>query len=232
MTEAGEEIQDSLSCFEKTFGDLSADDVERLRESSHVIQRPKGNLIYDEGDSAIEGYCICSGSVEIFKRIERGGALVLRTAHAGSLLGVEEILAEHGAYRTSARALFDVRLVGLPREEILSLVRSSPGFARSIAEWLSHDLNRLRDELTSHVEKPLSDRLKAKLCELADQYGSPTDGWVRIDLKLTNAELAQLVGTTPGTVSMLLRDLKDEGTIARKGRRFLINDAEIYQRAY
>ncbi len=226
MPMSDERRENCQACLAEIFEDLSDDDLERLQNAAHIIQRPKGHLIYDEGDSAVEGYCICAGTVEVFKRIQQGGALVLGTAHAGAILGMEEILAEHGTYHTSARALFDVQLVGLPREEILGLAQSSSDFARLVAEWLSRDLSRTREELTSIVEKPLYVRLKEKLYELAREYGTPTDGWMEIGMPLTNDELAQMIGTTSGTVSMLLHDLKEEGVVTRKGRTFFVRDAQ------
>lgn len=218
--------QDCAPCVRDVFGTLADDELQRLQEAARIIQRPAGHLIFEEGDSAIEGYCICSGAVEIFKRMERGGALVLRTADAKSLIGMKEILTEQRAYRTSARALFDVRLLGIPREEILRLAQTSSTFSYAVAQQLCNEMIELRREHTTFVEKPLSDRLQAKLRQLADKYGSPTDGWIEIELKLTNAELAELIGTTSGTVSMLLRELKDQGIVKRKGQRFLIRQSE------
>ena len=214
--------QGCRACLKEVFHPMEGDDLERLTEAAHVLHRPSGNLIYEEGDSAIEGYCVCQGTVELFKRIERGGALVLRTVYTNGLIGMDEILSDHRTYHTSARALQDVRLVGIPREEILHLATNSCSFSCAIARHLSRELDELRVEHAMFVEKPLAERLRAKLGELAERHGSPADGWIRIDLPLTNAELANLIGTTSGTVSMLLHDMKEQGLVERKGRRFYL----------
>jgi CRP-like cAMP-binding protein len=54
-----------------------------------------------------------------------------------------------------------------------------------------------------------------QILALADRYGSPAaDGEVRIPLRLTQSELAEVVGASRERVNQVLGDFKQRGAIA------------------
>ena len=66
-------------------------------------------------------------------------------------------------------------------------------------------------------------RLQAPiLTELAKDFGVPRGEQLLLDLDLTQAELATLVGSTRQTVNASLRDLEEDGLIQRDGRRLIV----------
>ena len=52
-----------------------------------------------------------------------------------------------------------------------------------------------------------------QLCDLATCYGIADGGAIRIDLHLTQDDLASLSGTTRETVNRVLSNLRDQGLI-------------------
>ena len=68
--------------------------------------------------------------------------------------------------------------------------------------------------------------MAARLVELAERFGEPTNGGVRVGLPLSQDELAGWTGASREAVSKALRSLRDRGLIETGRRRVVIYDLE------
>ena len=216
----------SATLSDSPFSVLENAQFERLESLTRHIRRPSGSILYEEGEAAVECYFALEGVVEVFKRTEQGGSFILKTARPGEFFGLDDVIASDGVYQSSARITAEADLVGIPREEMTNLLESSPAFAAEILSLVADHACSLRGRLTSFVEKPVSARLIETLDHLARFHGTANGEGVRIQLSITNQKLAEMVGSTPETVSTLLRDLKNEHIIDRKGQTFVIRQPE------
>jgi CRP-like cAMP-binding protein len=62
---------------------------------------------------------------------------------------------------------------------------------------------------------------------LAAEHGVPADGGVRIETRLTHADLATLIGSTRETVSLEMSLLVRAGAIRLDGRQFIVPTSEL-----
>jgi CRP/FNR family cyclic AMP-dependent transcriptional regulator len=69
-------------------------------------------------------------------------------------------------------------------------------------------------------------RLAARLVELGDRYGSPTDEGLLVTLPLSQEELGAWAGASRAGLASALRTLRELGWIATHRRRILILDLE------
>lgn len=82
----------------------------------------------------------------------------------------------------------------------------------------------IQRSITAHVRVDV--RLLAYLWHLADRFGVVTPGSVKLDLPLTHAVLARLIGARRPTVTTALQRLMQLGYLRREGRSFvLVGDA-------
>jgi hypothetical protein len=58
--------------------------------------------------------------------------------------------------------------------------------------------------------------------ELSEKYGQETEEGVRIGIKLSHQELANIIGSTRETVTVLLGELQTEGSLVIKRRQLII----------
>jgi CRP/FNR family transcriptional regulator len=70
------------------------------------------------------------------------------------------------------------------------------------------------------------ERLVHLFRKLAAEHGVPVEGGTRIDLRLTHADIASLVGSTRETVSLELGKLVDAGRLRHDGRAIVLPHAE------
>jgi CRP-like cAMP-binding protein len=70
-------------------------------------------------------------------------------------------------------------------------------------------------------------RLAKELLHLAEDIGEDTGTGIRIALKLTHEDLANLVGVARETVTIQLHKFEEMGLIRREGRILVVNRARL-----
>ena len=207
---------------------LGAADLRNLDARVRVIHRTPGNIIYEEGESAIACFFVAQGRLEVFQHLEDGEQLTLQLSKPGDLLGVDEILTNHRVHRSSTRVLEESLLVEIPCEEILDLLKTSTEFCFEVSRWLANQTLAMIKKVDWFYDKSAAERLSETLAELAEAHGVSLNGngAVEIPLPLSNRELAGLVGTTPQTISTLLGPLKKQAILSRRGETIVIQHPE------
>ncbi|WP_017655629.1 Crp/Fnr family transcriptional regulator [Fortiea contorta] len=80
------------------------------------------------------------------------------------------------------------------------------------------------EELLSIVHrKPISLRLWQFLVWLSEKFGRDVEQGKLIDLNVTHQEMAEVLNTTRVTVTRLLQQFEEEGTLLRHKRRIILN---------
>jgi len=160
------------------------------------------------------------GRVKVSSLTIDGEERLLALRSAGDLLG--EMATLTGRTRTATvTAIDDVRAVVVPAEAFEHLWRTEPVISKALVRSLVHrveEADRARMDLMD--EAPA--RVRRLLADLAERFSEPdpSEG-VRIDVALTQEELASLAFASRGVVATVLRELREQG-IVRTGRRELV----------
>jgi CRP-like cAMP-binding protein len=126
----------------------------------------------------------------------------------------------------SVRALEPVRALVIDSRQFRQYLQNTPGAALALLEVLSL---RLRDAVLKRTEFPASDtigRVAARLVELAERYGEPSDRGIVIGLQLSQEELGGWVGASHAGVAKALQVLRELGWIATERRRIVVRDLQ------
>jgi CRP-like cAMP-binding protein len=86
---------------------------------------------------------------------------------------------------------------------------------------------RLRDAVLMRAEFPASDtigRLAARLVELAERYGEPSERGIVVGLSLSQEELGAWVGASHAGIAKALQVLRTLGWIETERRRITVRD--------
>jgi len=76
------------------------------------------------------------------------------------------------------------------------------------------------------IFRDVKSRVARTLFDLAERHGTRSPQGVRIELKLTHQELANLVGTARETITRILAEFQDAGCLTVEGRHLVIRDQE------
>ncbi|MEH2232341.1 MAG: Crp/Fnr family transcriptional regulator [Nostoc sp.] len=92
---------------------------------------------------------------------------------------------------------------------------------QDINALLSH-IQQAEDLLSIVHRKPISVRLWQFLVWLSEKFGRDIDRGKLIDLNVTHQDIAEVLNTTRVTVTRLLQQLEEEGTVLRYKRRIIL----------
>ncbi len=185
----------------------------------------RGEVIFHQGDPGNALFIVESGVVKISLPSEAGEEAILATLQAGEFFG--ELALLDGAPRSAtAVAMEPSRMLMLPRDRFRELLAEA-----SIRDALLVGVAKELRRLTIHVEElhflDIAGRLAARLAYLAGEGGTRlTDGALRLDLPLTQSDLAAMVGCTRQSVNKLLGQFADDGLIRLDRDAVVVTDLE------
>jgi CRP-like cAMP-binding protein len=194
------------------FALLSNEDLARLAVSLGTQTFERGETICHQGSTGNVIYLIVEGQVRIYRTNEAGQELSVRILRGGDFFG-ELSLLDGQPRMASVEAMRRTTTLMLHRDAFLCTVEEHPQIAVSILKTLSARFRHITlyaENLASHTAVQ---RVVRQLLDLAIQHGVAENGATRIDLHLTQDDLASLSGTTRETVNRVLAALREEGLV-------------------
>ena len=190
------------------------DQTELLEVAQLIATRrfPKHATIFREGDPGQTFYLILAGSVAVVRIAPDGRETIL------SILKERDFFGEMSIFDTSVRAasvrtLTEVEVGVIEREDFLALLDRSPRIGRLLVIALSDRLRAANRLIAATTSQDIRSRLASLLLHLMQNFGEPVPNGTRISLRLTNQEMANMIGTTRETVNRTLNRFWDERLI-------------------
>jgi CRP/FNR family cyclic AMP-dependent transcriptional regulator len=171
---------------------------------------------------------ILSGSVAIVHMVPDGRETILSILKERDFFGEMSIF-ESALRAASVRTLTDVEVGIIDRVDFLALIDRSPRIGRLLVTALSDRLRAANKLIASATSQDIRSRLAALLINLGQNFGEPTPLGSRISLRLTNQEMANMIGTTRETVNRTLNRFWDEHVIDMRTAHVVIVDPEKLQ---
>jgi CRP-like cAMP-binding protein len=224
--------QTSLLSRVPIFASLEEATLRRLAELCRTRTFKRGEVLFHEGDPGNALYLIESGQVKIVLVSDEGEETILNVQGPEECLG--ELAMIDGAPRSATAVALDrVQALALYREDFLALVAQHPPVALAVMGGLAGMVRRLSSQVQDLMLLDARGRVAKKLLDLSEQHGRVTPEGVRIDLRLTQQELAQMVGLTRVSVNQHLAWFQERGILAadREGIT-LLKPEELRERVY
>jgi len=189
-----------------------------LEDAKTVHEYRPAQALFYETTPAKDVYCLQSGLVKLYRSDPEGRQYVLRLAGSGEPLGYESVLARL-PYSATAEALRPSRACILPGRVVHELIGRVPELGPRLILDLARQLKRSEDRRVALAQQSVKQRAADLLLQLA---GNSKPG-TRVTLPLRRTEMADMIATTPETLSRVLRDLIDTGLVdlTRKDLRVL-----------
>lgn len=198
---------------------LSGPDLEILSQSLETVRTPPGQAILTAGRQADAAYVIAEGEVEIVAGSGDERTLI-SIERSGSVLGDVPILFQTPV-PFDAVALTSCVLLRIERERLPDLLRECPPIA---LRWLGNVVKRL-DRANRRIQSLVAGDLRSRtLALLAEALGQQEAGTATV--RLTQAQLAGLLGVSRQTANRVLRGLATDGLIRTSYGQLEILDGE------
>ena len=182
--------------------------------SPRVARFARGAVIFAQGESARHVFYLQSGTVKLSVLATTGKEAVVALLGPGEFFG-EGVLANQPARISTARAMAAVSMLRIPKGEMIRLLHDQPDFSdRFIAHMLERNI-RIEEDLVDQLFNSSEKRLARALLLLA-RYGKE-DATSRTLPKLSQATLAEMIGTTRSRVNFFMNKFRKLGFIEYNG---------------
>ena len=208
------------------FAGLSDADLEavRLRMFEQSVER--GDMILMEEDPSEAVYFVVSGAVKVFKTSIEGKEQILCLLRTGESFNDVPIL-DGGPNLASAVAITPVVLYGMTRTDIEELLRENPRVAMNVIRVLSKKVRHFVSMVEDLSFRDVTSRVAKLLLDYATDHGGPEEGVERP--RLTQQEMAAMVGTAREVVGRSLKVLEEEGAIRMDRHRIVVTNRKALQ---
>lgn len=205
------------------FGLLSDDQLGLLARSVGVQAFQRAEPIFHQGSIGSTLFIIVAGQVRIYTTSEAGQELTITLLREGDFFG-EMALLDGQPRAASAEAMCKTLTLTLHRSAFLHTISACPPIAASVLEVMALRLRQSNTVAEQLANLSAAQRVVLQLRGLVARYGIADDGALRIDLHLTQDDLASLSDTTRETVNRVLAHLREQGVIRVERARISILD--------
>lgn len=183
-------------------------------------QVPAGEVVLWEGEEDEAIYFVISGQLKLFTTSAEGREFIVRIVYGGDSIN-DDATFEIEPSKLSAMTLSPVVLYGLRKPDLVKILRDYPLVSLNIAQVLSARQRYLVQLATELVFKNVTGRLARLLLEREKLALSGAE-----NVRITQQEMAAMIGTVREIVSRSLRELEAMGAITMKNNQIIITSRE------
>ena len=197
-----------------------------LSEVAHVaVPRSweQGEVIFREGDEGDTCYVLRSGAVILTREHQDGRMVALAEVRAGGMFG-EMAMFRDEARSATAECLEDTSAVALLARDVQRLIRQNPDIALKLLHALADRVGRTTERLLQQSFQTVAGRVASALyaqVEARQDEGTPERD---VLVRATQAEIAQLAGTSRESASRFLATLERAGIVTLGRGKVTVHD--------
>lgn len=194
-----------------------------VADAGRRVQFETGDAFFHEGQKAENAYFLLHGGAKLVQASPEGQAVVVRVIAPGEVMGLVSVL-EGSNYPATALAMEHVDAVRWPGAPLHRLLEAHPQIALNLLPVLVGRIHELQAQFRELATERVERRVARVLLRLVRQSGEKVDGVVRITMRLTRQDLAEMTGTTLFTVSRILSRWEEEGVVGTVRKHVLIKN--------
>ena len=207
---------------------------ERRKVAAGIVESRYGKdeFIFREGDPATSFHILKEGTVKCVKTSPEGKQVTLKVLMPGDLFCCDAAVLDNGVHPGCAQPMGDVSVLTLSKEAYFGLLRRNPEAALQVIQYLGNRLNEAQETAKVLALNPAEQRLAALLVKLAGRAGLRERNQVRLTVRLTRQDLADMVGMTVETATRIMGRFKRDKLVSGTAKSLVIrNLARLQQLA-
>lgn len=204
------------------FRDLCPDQLSHLQGLFRCRTFPAGTNILTLERPTHFVYVILEGTIKVRALHEDGTELTLAILGPGEVIS-DMLLEENATYAVMVATIEETRLLWLPRDAFQQCLQTMPSLTYNFMQILSRRLHATHSYMRSVLKFDVNGRLAYRLLHFAREYGQPREnGDVLIPMRLTQSDLAELIGASRVRVNHAFAALKRLGYLSTDTNRFIV----------
>ena len=209
------------------FAGLDAAHLAQLASLMQVRTLTAGRHLILEDTRGEVTFIIQRGAVKIRVSDLEGTEVILAILGPGEVVG-EMSLVDALQRSASAVTMEPTTVFSIERNAFWNCLRTMPTMTYNLVRILSRRLRIANAHVQNLATLDVDGRLARQILDLANAYGEETaDGDTRIPLRLTQSDLAALVGASRVRVNQVLAEFRRQGYLSvEDGYRIVVHDAD------
>lgn len=208
---------------------FSEENLHLLIENMYFKRVGTGSYLFIEGDPADRLFYVSQGKIKITKQTPEGKAFILYFLQAGDIYG--EMGDQDDIRHNCSAYVLEDSVIGILRQSDLELLLYRHGdLAIQFIKWMSLMNRKTQSKFRDLLLYGKTGAICSTLIRLTNTCGVKSEEGILINLRLTNSELANMVGTTRESVNRILNDLKSRDVIGYRNRNIVVKDLDYLRR--
>lgn len=211
------------------FAGLRGPELEALAQKVRHRRFREGEAIFHRDDPGAALYVILNGRVKIHNEGADGTDVIITVFKSGEFFG--EISLLDGSERSAdATTMEPTELLMLTRGDLEDVIERHPRIALNMLACLATRLRSSTSSIETLSALDVRGRVARVLLDLAEKHGEAVNGGTRINARLTQGELAALVGASRESVNKVIGQYRRRGCVNYdddKQRLILLKPAEL-----
>lgn len=191
------------------FEQLAPEDAALLESRARARTFERKQLVYVPDNQADSLLVVTSGRIKLYHITPEGRESILALIEPGEVFG-ELCLLDTAPRDEFAEAMAKTQIILIPGDVVRQLMEQRPRLALSVTKLIGLRRRRLERRMKALLFRSMRERLVHVLLDLASQYGQPMSDGLRINIRLSHQELANMIGSTRESVTVLLGELQSE----------------------
>lgn len=200
------------------FAGLSDVDIASVGKYIFEKKAERGEILSFEGEPADALYFVAEGAVKVFKTSADGKEQIFNIIRPGDSFNDVPVFGG-GVNLVSAEAMGPVVLNAIKKSDLETVLRENPHVALNVIQVLSQRVQ----ELVAMVEDFSFRHVNSRVAKMLLEYAGDGAGERP---RLTQQEMAAVIGTAREMVGRSLKNLEAEGLIRMERNRIIITDQQ------
>ncbi len=210
------------------FSTLEPSDLERIAQMSVPRRFEPGQAVFREGDESDTCYVVREGHARAIRSHGDGRTITLATFGPGDIFG-ELAMFEDERRSATVEAIDPTSVVAVLGPDMRRLMKEHPEIAARLVIALGRRLREMNERLSRQSFQTVQSRVAVVLSQLVEQEIAAGGDRTDVLVTATQADLAQLAGSSRESASRFLAVLERAGVISQGRGRLTVHDPQALE---
>jgi len=210
------------------FSTLEQGDLERIAQMALPRRFEPGQAVFREGDQSDTCYIVREGHARAVRSHGDGRTITLATFGPGDIFG-ELAMFEDERRSATVEAIEPTSVIGVLGPDMRRLLSAHPQIAARLVIALGRRLRESNERLSRQSFQTVQSRVAVVLSQLVEQEITAGKQAVDVLVTATQADLAQLAGSSRESASRFLAVLERAGVISQGRGRLVVHDPKALE---
>jgi CRP/FNR family transcriptional regulator len=203
---------------------LSGPARQRMLQELTEAHYSKGDFIFREGDPTEYVHIVKTGTVKCVKSTAEGKECTLKMLMPGDLFCCDVAAFNGASHPGSAQPMGDASILRMSKTAYFEMLQRNPNAAIEVIKYLGNRLNEAQEKTKDLALDRADRRLASLLVDLATRNGITEPAGIRLTVRMTRQDMANMVGVTTETAIRTMSRFKRDRLVSGIASCLLIRD--------